>query len=74
MSRLNFFLILTIYFMQTLNTGSLFYAALNAIAYFYMVWLCATVVRLYSLIIMFMLFGVLFPFSGLLLGRIHFYY
>ena len=31
-------------YMQTLNTGSLFYATLNAIAYFYMVSICSNVV------------------------------
>lgn len=47
-------------YMQTLNTGSLFYATLNAIAYFYMVSICTNVacalVTLYILISTFILF------------------
>lgn len=58
---------------QTLNTGSLFYATLNAIAYFYMV----RFVCLACLVVFFpqfIIFIFIFCHPGLLLGRIYLYY
>lgn len=71
---LNCFLTFVGCYMQTLNTGSLFYATLNALAYFYMVRFFYRMLPMPFLILLIYIFSLICPFSGLLLGRVYFYY